>query len=44
LFCLITQGNHCNYAITQPCKHKVITQHISKNIAHATFAFKSAII
>jgi hypothetical protein len=29
-----------NGAITQPCKHKVITQPSSKNIADATFAAK----
>jgi hypothetical protein len=29
-----------NGAITQPCKHKVITQPSSKNIVDATFAAK----
>jgi hypothetical protein len=32
----LRKATHC--AIMQPCKHKVITQPSSKNIAHATFA------
>jgi hypothetical protein len=37
---VLRMATHCT--ITQPCKHKVITQPSSKNIAHATFAARGA--